>query len=268
MILIPILGLIIFLYIFCIFPGFKGSRKIKNSVFDTDYAHRGLWNENSEKGIPENSLAAFRNACEKGYGIELDIQLSKDGEVIVFHDYTLERMTGVGRKISECTYEELSSMTLCNGRERIPSLQEVLEAVNGQVPLLIELKGESMNSELCNKAEEILKDYKGAYCVESFNPILLARYRKIRPDIFRGQLLTDSFRKKRAFLYLIIDNMLLNFLSRPDFVAFDKEIISSFPVNLTTKLFGVKRFMWTIKTKEERDLARSSDANAIFEERE
>jgi len=107
MILIPILGLIIFLYIFCIFPGFKGSRKIKNSVFDTDYAHRGLWNENSEKGIPENSLAAFRNACEKGYGIELDIQLSKDGEVIVFHDYTLERMTGVGRKISECTYEEL-----------------------------------------------------------------------------------------------------------------------------------------------------------------
>lgn len=267
MILIPILIFFLFLWLFCIFPGFKASRKIKGTVYETDFAHRGLWNENSEKGIPENSLAAFRNACEKGYGIELDIQLSKDKEVIVFHDYTLERMAGDDKKISECTYEELSSYTLCGGKERIPSLKEVLDEVNGKVPLLIELKGESTSNELCPVADEILKNYKGAYCVESFNPILLSWYRKNRPEIFRGQLLTDSFKKKRSFLYLIIDNMLLNFLSRPDFVAFDKEIANAFPVKVTTKLFDAKRFMWTIKTKEERDFAKSVNANVIFEEK-
>ncbi len=267
MIFIPIFILILLLILFCVYPGNKAHRRIKGTVFDTDFAHRGLWNENSEKGIPENSLAAFKNACEKGYGIELDIQLSKDGEVIVFHDYTLDRMAGVDKKLSECTYEELSSLFLCGGTEKIPSLKEVLDTVNGQVPLLIELKGESTSDQLCLKADEILKDYKGAYCVESFNPVLLSRYRKNRPEIFRGQLLTNSFKKKKSFLYLIIDNMLLNFLSRPDFVAFDKEIINSFPVKLATKLFSAERFVWTMKTKEERALARSINANSIFEKK-
>ena len=106
------------------------------------YAHRGLWGE----GLPENSLGAFRAAADKGFAIELDIQLSADGVVMVFHDYTLDRVCGRAGKVCEHTAAELGRMPL-NGIEAecIPTLAEVLDAVDGRVPLLIELKGESGN---------------------------------------------------------------------------------------------------------------------------
>ena len=117
-----------------------------------DYAHRGLHNG---KDAPENSLAAFEAACQKGYGIELDVQLSRDGTVMVFHDYTLVRMTGCDKKLCELDAEELTALTLGESDQTIPTFAEVLSLVDGRVPLLVELKGESFDTALCEKVANI-----------------------------------------------------------------------------------------------------------------
>ena len=102
-----------------------------------DYAHRGLHDDSA----PENSLQAFENACRAGYGIELDVQLSRDGVVMVFHDYSLLRMTGCDKKLSELDATELTALSLKNTAETIPTFEQVLSLVDGRVPLLVELKG-------------------------------------------------------------------------------------------------------------------------------
>ena len=113
-----------------------------------DYAHRGLHGN----GIPENSRAAFSRACERGVGIELDVQLSRDGEVMVFHDATLVRMTEVEKKVCELDRADLQTLSLAQSEWTIPTFREVLALVNGRVPILVELKGENVDTSLCGKA--------------------------------------------------------------------------------------------------------------------
>ncbi|MBQ4354035.1 MAG: glycerophosphodiester phosphodiesterase [Clostridia bacterium] len=241
-----------------------GKRKAVPSQLLTDYAHRGLHDDR----VPENSLAAFRQAAENGYGIELDLQLSADREVMVFHDYTLERMTGEKGKLSECTAGSLRAMHLLNKdgsitEQTIPTLREVLDTVDGRVPLLIELKGESTDTALCPAADEILRQYTGAYCVESFNPMLLAWYKQNRCDICRGQLYTDVYREKgKSVLNLLLSAMALNVLSRPHFIAYNFKYRNKIPVRTASGLFGAHRFIWTVRSEAERGRA---NENMIFE---
>ena len=262
MIFLVILLIIIVIWLFLIFPG----RRNIPEIFRRDYAHRGLHN-NSETGeiphIPENSLAAFELAAEKGFAIELDVQLSKDGEVYVFHDYDLFRMTGRKAKLSELSSDELDGLRLLDTDERIPRFSEVLELVSGRVPILVELKGESMDTSLCPKADAILSGYSGEYIVESFNPMLLFWYRKHRPEVIRGQLYTNVV-KSNGFsaLNLLLTGMLFNFLVRPDFVAYDKARPEAIPV-VMTRLFGAGQYVWTIKSREE--YLKKKKAFAIFE---
>ncbi len=234
------------LYVFVfLFPGFKEKHKYNKMLF-TDYAHRGLHDAES----PENSLAAFRKAVEAGYGIELDVQFSKDGEVMVFHDYSLERMTGDSRKLSELTAAELKELSLKDSGEKIPYLTEVLEVVGGKIPLIVELKGESFDTSLCPKVDSILSDYAGAYCIESFNPMLLRWYKKNRKSVMRG-ILTTKASRERGFtpLNFLLDTMTLNILSRPDFIAYDHRY-NKFSVKICTMLFGIPGFTWTVRDEE------------------
>ncbi len=238
-------------------------RKKDVEEYLVDYAHRGLHG----KGVPENSLLAFRRAVESGVGIELDVQLSKDGEVMVFHDYTLTRMTGVDKKLSELEYSELSKLSLLNTDEKIPTLKEVLSLVDGKVPLLVELKGEDLDSSLCGKVFELLKEYKGSYCIESFNPLLLKKMRSFLPDVFYGQLYTNVCKDKKKYspLNILLSLMAFNFLSKPDFIAYNKEYRDSLPVKITTRLYKGYKFVWTTRTKKEYDLAKSLGEHPIFE---
>lgn len=254
-----ILLIILLLYLFLIFPG----RRQLPEKFRRDYAHRGLHDNSGDNPLPENSLAAFGIAAEKGFGIELDVQLSKDGEVYVFHDYSLERMTGCKSKLSELDSTELDKLRLLGTDEHIPRFKEVLDLVAGRVPILVELKGESLDSSLCPKTDSLLGEYKGAYIVESFNPMLLFWYRKNRPEVIRGQLYTNVVKSKGfTALNLCLTGMLFNFLARPDFVAYDKERPGALPVAIT-RLFGAGQFVWTIKSREEYD--KKGKAFAIFE---
>ncbi len=238
-------------------------RQIEKREVLCDYAHRGLHGG----GLPENSLAAFALAAEKGYGIELDIQLSKDGEVMVFHDYTLERMTGREGKLAEMDLSELAELRLCGTDERIPKLSEVLALVDGRVPLLIELKGEDLSVKLCRKLADIMNGYGGAYVIESFNPILLGRAAKLMPDVYRGLLYTNVCKNKKSYtpVNIAVSIMALNFKAKPDFVAYDKTCRESFVVKLTAGLYGARRFSWTQKNEVEFAEAKRHGECTIFE---
>ena len=259
-----LLGLVVILSLVYLFVLLRPARRVKpDEALLCDYAHRGLHGN----GVPENSLAAFELACKKGFGIELDVQLSRDGKVMVFHDYTLVRMTGCDKKLCELTAEELSALTLSGSEEKIPTFEEVLSLVDGRVPLLVELKGESTDTSLCAAVAEQLKGYKGKYCLESFNPILIGNMKKFLPDAFRGLLYTNVCRekKKRSVLNILLTAMALNVVAAPDFIAYNKEDRNSLPVRLATRFFPTTQFVWTIKSKKELSDAHILGEYPIFE---
>ena len=251
------------LYVSMIMP--RATDQPDMSKILTDYAHRGLFDN---KTVPENSLAAFARSVERGFGIELDIQLTADGRVVVFHDYTLTRMCGVDAKVSELTLKELRQHRLLGSQYTIPTLAEVLKLVDGRVPLLVELKGESTSDALCLPAARLLDEYDGPYCVESFNPMLLRWFKIHRPEVARGQLVTNLIAEKRKgnkLLNLLLSGLLLNFLSRPDFIACDVKHTGGPAYYLCAKIFRAKRFYWTVRNPEDFEAIRESEAWSIFE---
>ena len=232
----------------------------------TDYAHRGLF-DNAE-GVPENSLSAFKYAVDRGYGIELDLQLTADGKAVVFHDYTLKRMCGEDVRLSSLTLDELKKYRLLGTGCAIPTFEEVLSLVDGRVPLLVELKGESGNDELCSAVADLLDGYDGAYSVESFNPLLLRWFKKKRPDTIRGQLVTNLVKSKskgNILRNIMLSGLFANFLSRPDFIAADEKYLRDISVRVCTSLFGARLFVWTVRKKEHFDINRENGDFSIFE---
>ena len=250
MILLGIVVTAALLYLLLIMPRMI-HKADKTPFMGVLYAHRGLYDNASD--APENSVAAFRKAVEGGFGIEFDVQLSKDKVPVVFHDFTLKRMCGMDGKVCDYTYEELSQFPLCDSKERIPRLEEVLKLIDGHVPLIIEYKIEWMEAHVCRVADEILQNYQGAYCIESFNPLGLLWYRKNRPVIMRGQL-ADAFYTRKEYkgvLYLLLQNLLLNFLTKPDFVAYNHKEAKRLSRRLCRNLYRNTSVAWTIKSEEE-----------------
>ncbi len=214
------------------------------------YAHRGLHNK---PHIPENSLHAFYLALQKGYGIELDVHLLRDGEVAVIHDSTLDRTTGQKGKIEHLTTRDLSRYNLEGTDETIPLFRDVLCMFNGKAPLIVELKTAGGNAaKLCEATFRLLDNYKGLYCVESFDPRCLMWLRKNRPNVCRGQL-AQNFLKSTSGMGKLVDFvltfMLENFLTRPDFIAYkfsDRKNISNV---LCRKLWKIQGVSWTLRNK-------------------
>ena len=212
--IILVIPFCIFLYLYMIYPG----KPRKHPVLETKcFAHRGL---HGFHGIPENSMEAFRNAVTYGYGIELDVQLTKDDVMVVHHDYDLKRTCGVNKKIRDLTYRELKRYSLMETKERIPRFADVLALVDGKVPLLVELKMEHCDRKLCRLAAEVLDQYRGLYCMESFHPFALFWFRLNRPEVIRGQL-SMNFRKDHhkgnQLAYWAEQNLLTNFATKPDY---------------------------------------------------
>lgn len=235
------------LWLFLIAPR---ARREAVKPFLRPFAHRGLWGGD----VPENSKAAFSLAADRGFAIELDVQLSRDGEVMVFHDYTLARMCGKDIKLSDLTAEELAACTLGDTKEPIPTLREVLEIVGGRVPLLVELKGESGNTALCPAVAAILDEYKGEWCVESFNPLLLRWFKKHRKGAVRGLLSTDLIKEKKSgsrVLNFALSALWLTFLCRPAFHAWDRHYPRRAALRFGIRCLGSASFVYTVKQREE-----------------
>ena len=186
------------------------------------YAHRGLYDNHA--GVPENSLPAFRAAAEKGYGVELDVQLSSDGYVVVFHDDTLDRVCGVHGDVVSFTLAELRQMKLLDTDEAMPLFTDVLDVLRqGTGPLIVELKAGRRNDELCEKTREILRGYPGVYCVESFDPGIVRWFRKNAPEVIRGQLAMPAGHYAAGtdpVVARLLSGCRFSFLNRPDFIAY------------------------------------------------
>ncbi len=255
MILILIIVCIILaaIYVFLIAPRMI-NRPERSALMNVHYAHRGLFDNDTE--APENSLNAIRKAVDAGYGIEFDVQLTKDDIPVVFHDASLKRMCGVDGKIWDYTYDELQKMKLAKSAQTIPTLEQVLKTVSGQVPLIVEYKMDRVDTKVCELGNALLEDYKGAYCIESFHPFAVQWYRKNRPDVVRGQLSQDfSKTDYKGIQYWAMTNLLLNFLTRPDFIAYNHKDASMFSRRLCGEL-GALSVAWTIKNREQYEKAK------------
>lgn len=235
------------------------------------FAHRGLYSRDGS--VPENSLASFSAAVEGGYGIELDIQLSKDDEVVVFHDDNLKRVCGVEGPVSSYTLAELKEFKLLDTEEKIPTFEEVLKLVDGRVPLIVEFKGGKKNSILCEKAIKHLRDYNRAhggdekgsklFCVESFDARIVFWFRLHTPDLYRGQLANAMELYDEKFPWILrfcSAHCIFNFGARPHFIAYGLEGRKPLTVRLAEHL-GAKKICWTSHNPEDKN---GNDA-VIFE---
>jgi len=262
MILLYIAIAIIVLVLFMVFPTLRKhpDRNLMRGIY---IAHRGLHSDDSR--VPENSLLAFEKAMEKGIAIETDIHITADGAVVIFHDDTFERMCADNRRPEDLTLSEIKKLKLLGTEHSIPTLKECLDLVDGRVPLLIEFKTKSPKTctPLCTAANEILKDYKGKYFVQSFYPMVLKWYKKNRPDICRGQLASDF--KGEALYKRMLGNMLFNFLSRPDFVSYDY-LAKGKPMRRLVTHLGALPVGWTFTTPKAIADCKKDFKTYIFEE--
>lgn len=238
-------------------PG-HATKRAKAPFKGRNYAHRGLYT--SDQSVPENSLAAFRRAVENGYGMELDVQLSADDEVVVFHDDTLERVCGVAGDVDDRDWDELRRLSLCETDERMPLFSEVLNAVGGRTPIIIELKTGRKNRLLCEKTLALIDRYGGPVCVESFDPWIVRWFRVHAPDILRGQLssqyddLAQDMGRFRAFCR---SRLLTNFIARPQFIAYR---VGKKPLTVRLcELMGAMKVAWTAH-----DWKQESEADAVI----
>lgn len=253
--------LLCLVYIFLSAP--KLSRKKQTREFMcVHFAHRGLHNGTR----PENSLPAFAAAVSHGYGIELDVRLSLDGELVVFHDDTLDRMTDAVGRVDSKTLAELRELKLLDSEEKIPTFLEVLSLVDGRVPLIIEIKEDPFKYAVTEKCAEMLRNYRGKFVIESFNPFAVWRFKKLMPDVIRGQL-ADRFtrnKKHRSVMYFCLQMFMANFLSSPDFVAYNHNEVGALGLGIQRHLFHPVLVAWTVKSGEEEKRARKYGFDGII----
>lgn len=259
-IIITILNLFLLLLFLCA----TNKKRDVSAFYGRRYAHRGLHNNE----VPENSLTAFKRAREADFGVELDVQMTSDKKLVVFHDGSLKRMCGVDGFLRDYTYDQLLKFRLKDTEETIPLFSDVLKTIDG-VNLICEIKSDNgvKNYELCEKVYDMLMTYNGKFCMESFSPFITGWYKKNHPEIIRGQLsciTKDSGNGK--FIDFLLTNLMLNFISRPDFIAYDFNDINTFGYKFVKKIFNPFRVCWTPKGAEEISIAAKEFDTVIFEE--
>lgn len=230
------------------------------------YAHRGL----HRKGVPENSMAAFRAALDGGYGIELDLHLTKDGHLAVIHDSSLSRTAGIDQKITDLTFSELSQYPLEGTEETIPEFSQVLSLFAGKAPMIVELKPDDGNYQaLTDAAVKALEGYEGPWCMESFDPRCVYYLKKAYPQIIRGQLAENFMSTGKHlpfFIRFYLTHNLFNLFTRPDFVAYRFDHRKVTPTNsLWQKLWKLQGVTWTLRSQADFDQAVQEGWLPIFE---
>jgi len=222
------------------------------------YAHRGLHGP----GRIENSRAAFEAAIAAGQGIECDVQLARDGEAVVFHDYDLGRLTAEQGAVADRTLAELQRVKLAEQEETIPSLAEILQLGAGRAPLLIELKAPHRSvAPLCAAVLRALSSYGGAAAIMSFNPEAVAWFARRAPHVTRGLVVTE--REKRG-VRGPVERGLAMLRAKPDFLACDiRDLPSRFASALRAR--GLPVLTWTVRSRRDEEVA-SAYADQIIHE--
>lgn len=230
---------------------------------DWYYAHRGL--HDAER--PENTMPAFEAACEAGFGIELDVHLSRDGEVVVIHDNTLERLAGRPEAPEDLSAAELAALSILGSPYGAPKLTEVLEMVAGRVPVLIEVKSEGFAGPLEKATAGVISGYEGKCAVQSFSPFAVRwfmRHDAARP---RGQLscLRSLLDTGVHWLPLFMARHLLSdFVCRPTFISYCKQYLNTWVVRHLRR-GGVPVLAWTVESVREAEAAAPFCDTIIFQ---
>lgn len=249
-IILIVLLLLFFLYCLAISPNLERLKSFK--PYEKTYiAHRGLFNNTD---IPENTIASFKKAVKNNYGIELDVQLTTDNKLVVFHDESLKRMTGVDKVLNQCTYEEIKDLKLLDTECTIPLFEDVLKVLTKDTPLIVEIKPEGRYIETTKAAVEMMRTYDGIYNMESFNPKVVNYLRKYEPQIVRGQLAENYFKSNNnlnCFLRFILTYLILNFITKPDYIAYDCNSTNNLSFKIISKLYKGECVAWTIKSQEQ-----------------
>lgn len=235
-------------YLASVLPSSQKHRDAKFFLNRT-FAHRGLHNNTT---VMENSMPSFVEALEEGYGIEMDLRMTKDGQIVLFHDDTLARICGSEKTVEELTYKELCQFRLGTTEDTIPLLTQVLEIVDNKVPLILEVKNTCAIAPLCEAIHLILKEYEGIYCVESFNPYIVEWFRINMPYVMRG-VLSMRYNGQKEFNHLqgfVLSNMLLNYRARPHFIAYHHDDVDKISLRVCRRA-GAPVFGWTITGREE-----------------
>ncbi|MBO5772641.1 MAG: glycerophosphodiester phosphodiesterase [Clostridia bacterium] len=213
----------------------------------TPFAHRGLFDN---VNVPENSILAFEKAVERGFGMEFDVQMTKDQVLVVFHDDNMKRMTGLDKDIRETTWEEIKHLTLLDTDQKIPTLAEVLKVCKSQ-PLVVEIKTHKNVGVAEQLIYQQIKDYPGKLCIESFNPFIVRWYFKNAPEIIRGQLSCDHRESPLpAWQKFALKNLIFCKWNKSQFIAYD---VNSFQQCKALEKYRKKMpiIFWTIKTQQQ-----------------
>ncbi|MEM6990361.1 MAG: glycerophosphodiester phosphodiesterase family protein [Myxococcota bacterium] len=229
-------------------------------IVDTPIAHRGLHDATK----PENTRAAFDAAVAAGYAIELDVHASRDGVVVVFHDATLDRLTEHTGRVRDYEWSTLRTMRIAGTDETIPSLREIMTRVAGRVPVVVEIKNEGDPGRL---ERQVAADLTGTrkFCVQSFNPMSLAWFRRNAPEVPRGLLSTDFVEESLPrYKKLLLRNLLLAPLVAPSYVGYDLRCLPFWAPTLSRHL-GLPLLAWTVRSEADLLRARCLADNVIFE---
>lgn len=236
-------------------------------ITERPIAHRGL--HDAAKGIVENTASAFQAAIDRGYAIECDLQITKDGEAVLFHDDTLDRVIDGHGLVKDFTAAELKAMPIRNATDHVQTLAEMLSQVKGQVPLVIELKPQWDGDEsLAKRTVEVVKDYRGPLCLMSYDPDVVAAIRRMAPDIIRGVVAERHLDYYAGAMPTakLVELRTLSHLSRtePDFISFYEEELPWAPITAFRRS-GKPVITWTIRSPEQEKRALRYSDQVTFE---
>ncbi len=230
-------------------------------------AHRGL--HDLSRGIVENTASAFAGAIAGGYAIECDLQLTRDGEAVVFHDDHLERLTEGRGMVKDLTVADMKGLAIRRSLDRVQTLGELLAQVQGQVPLVIEIKSHwDGDQRLAARTLEVLESYRGPHCLMSFDPDVVEALRRMSPGTIRGIVAERAFDSYYDALPFRTQMELRCFshISRtqPDFVSFYFSDLPWAPVT-ALRAAGMPVISWTIRSAGEAWTALRHSDQVTFE---
>jgi len=232
-------------------------------------AHRGLHDKSA--GIIENTPGAVKAALSYGFAIEIDLQLSKDGEAMVFHDFTLDRLTTSKGRVSARTVKQLKRVNFTGTKDRMWTLTELLQLVQGLVPLVIEIKSQWENvGPLEKRVAEVLSTYSGPACVMSFNPHSVIALKEYAPTLPRG-LVVGIFADTKEWAHLSAKqrfyrrHMFYGFQAKPDFISANVKNLPAIAPWIANSLLGLPLLCWTVRTEQDRRRAKRWADQITFE---
>lgn len=202
-------------------------------------AHRGIFNN---KDIPENTIKAFKKAIDLNYPFELDIQMTKDEKIVVFHDDNLNRLSNVDKRISDCNYDEIKAIKLLNTRNYIPLFRDVLKLNNDKVLIVVEIKATKNRKNVIDKTISLLDNYDN-YIIQSDDPKIIRYIKKNYPNITSGFLV--HFDYKNYILNKILKSSFILKYTHCDFVSISKKLLKE--KKYMKKVDNLFKFVWTLK---------------------